>query len=66
MPSLLSHPAVPVAIVSAVGTRSVSIRLFLAGAIFSILPDADVIGFRFGISYDHLFSISNRPTSRSS
>jgi inner membrane protein len=54
MPSLFSHPAVPFAIVSAVGTRSVSIRLFLAGVIFAILPDADVIGFRFGIPYDHL------------
>lgn len=54
MPSLLSHPAVPFAIVSAVGTRIVSLRLFLAAAVFAVLPDADVIGFRFGISYDHL------------
>jgi inner membrane protein len=54
MPSLLSHPAVPAAIVGVAGFRKVSLRLFLAGAIFSILPDADVIGFRFGIPYDHL------------
>jgi inner membrane protein len=54
MPSLLSHPAVPVAIVSAVGMRRISLRLFLAGAVFSVLPDADVIGFHFGIPYDHL------------
>ena len=54
MPSLLSHPAVPVAIISVAGIHRVSIRLLLAGAIFSILPDADVIGFRFGIPYDHL------------
>ena len=54
MPSLLSHPAVPVAIASVAGIRRVSLRLLLAGAVFSILPDADVIGFRFGIPYDHL------------
>ncbi len=55
MPTILSHPVVPVAIVSAVGTRRVSLRLVVAGAIFSILPDADVIGFRWGIPYDHPF-----------
>ena len=55
MPSLLAHPAVPFAIVSAAGMRRVSLRLFWAGIIFSILPDADVIGFRFGIPYDHIF-----------
>ena len=54
MPSLISHPAVPVAIVSVAGSRRVSLRLFWAAAIFSILPDADVIGFRLGIPYDHL------------
>lgn len=53
MPSIFSHPAVPLAIVSAVGIHRVSLRLVLAGALFSILPDADVIGFRFGIPYDH-------------
>ena len=54
MPTLISHPAVPLAIVAIAGFRNVSLRLLLAGALFSIIPDADAIGFRFGISYDHL------------
>jgi inner membrane protein len=54
MPSIFSYPAAPLAIVSAVGIHRVSLRLVFAGALFAILPDADVIGFRFGIPYDHL------------
>ena len=54
MPSVFSHPAVPLAIATAFGTHRVSLRLLLAAALFAILPDADVIGFRFGIAYDHL------------
>ena len=54
MPSVFSHPVVPLAIVTAVGSGKVSFRLFLAGVLFAIIPDADVIMFRFGISYDHL------------
>ena len=55
MPSVFSHPVVPLAIASVAGTSKVPFRLFLAGAIFAILPDADVLGFRFNIPYEHLF-----------
>lgn len=54
MPSVFSHPAVPVAIMTFAGARKVPLRLLIAGALFAVLPDLDVIGFRLGISYDHL------------
>lgn len=54
MPTILSHPAVPLAIGAALGTRRVTWRLLCAAALLSILPDADVIGFYLGVPYDHL------------
>lgn len=53
MPTVLSHPAVPLAIGLALGSRVVSGRLLLAGLVASVLPDLDVIGFRLGIGYAH-------------
>lgn len=42
---------VPLAIAAAAGGSRISPRLAIAGALFAVLPDADVIGFRFGIEY---------------
>ena len=53
VPTVLSHPAVPLAIGLALGSRVVSGRLLLAGVVASVLPDLDVIGFRLGIGYAH-------------
>ena len=55
MPSILTHPAVPVGIALACGTRIVPPRLLLAGVAASIIPDLDVIGLRFGIAYHDAF-----------
>jgi inner membrane protein len=52
MPTLLTHPAVPLAIGLALGTRTISRRLLLAGVALSVLPDLDVIAFQFGIPYE--------------
>jgi len=52
MASLFTHPVVPLAIGVALGTRMVSPRLLLAGIIGCMLPDADVIAFRFGVPYE--------------
>lgn len=41
----------PLAIAAAAGSGRVSPKLAIAGAVFAVLPDADVIGFRFGIEY---------------
>lgn len=51
MPTALTHPAVPLAIGLGLGRRIVSGRLLAAGAVASLLPDADVVGFRLGIPY---------------
>ncbi len=51
MPSLITHTAVPIALASVAGTRKVPPRLLAVAMAASILPDADVIGFSFGVHY---------------
>jgi inner membrane protein len=51
MPTLLSHPAVPLALGLGLGRQAVPARLLAAGAVASALPDLDVIAFRFGVPY---------------
>jgi len=51
LPSILSHPAVPLAIGAGLGARVIPRPLLAAGIIASTLPDLDVVGFAFGISY---------------
>ncbi len=51
MPTILTHPAVPLALSLAAGRKVVSTRLLLAGIAVSALPDVDVVAFRLGIPY---------------
>jgi len=51
MPTIFSHPAAPLAI--SPWFRQLPKSLIVVGAIASSLPDIDVIGFRFGIPYEH-------------
>lgn len=51
MPTIITHPAVPLAIGLGLGRRAVSGPLLAAGVVASILPDADVIGFSLGVPY---------------
>lgn len=55
MPTILSHPAVPLALNLGLGSDIISKRLLIAGALGSVLPDIDVVGFTFGIPYEHEF-----------
>ena len=55
MPTILSHPAVPLALNLGLGSDVISKRLLIAGALGSVLPDIDVVGFTFGIPYEHEF-----------
>ena len=55
MPSVLTHPAIPLAVASAYGRLYVPYRLLLAGVIASVLPDLDSIGLRLGVPYGALF-----------
>ena len=55
MPSVLTHPAVPLAIAGAYGRLYVPGRLLLAGVIAAVLPDIDSVGLRLGVPYGALF-----------
>ena len=55
MPSLISHAAVAVAAGVAFAPRDVPNQFRVFAILCSILPDADVIGFSFGIPYHHVF-----------
>jgi inner membrane protein len=51
MPTIFSHPAVPLGL--APWWRALPASLIATGAVISALPDADVAAFRFGIPYEH-------------
>jgi inner membrane protein len=51
MPTILSHPAVPLALGLGLGSRIIPPRLVLAGMLASIVPDFDVAGLYFGVPY---------------
>lgn len=63
MPSILSHPAVPLALGLALGQRIIPPRLLIVGLVASVLPDLDVLAFRLGIPYAH--SLGHRGASHS-
>ena len=52
MPTIISHAAVPLALGLGLGKKGIPRQLLLAGMAASMLPDADVILFRFGATYD--------------
>lgn len=51
MCSVLTHPAVPLALSAFLPRGAASPALLVAGAACSVIPDLDVIGFGFGVSY---------------
>jgi inner membrane protein len=51
MSSLLTHPAPVLALGVALGLRRIPPRLFILAVVFSLVPDFDSAGFRFGVSY---------------
>jgi inner membrane protein len=51
VPTILTHPAIPLALGLGLGQSVISRRLLMAGVAASILPDLDVIAFPLGISY---------------
>jgi len=53
--SILSHPAVALGLKPWFQHSSFPSRIWLLGAVCTILPDADVIAFRFGIPYGAMF-----------
>ncbi|MEO7728969.1 MAG: metal-dependent hydrolase [Burkholderiales bacterium] len=55
MPTILTHPVVPLAIGLGLGSGIVPPRLLIAGVMASIIPDLDVVSFRLDIPYDSAF-----------
>ncbi|MFM5930117.1 MAG: metal-dependent hydrolase [Novosphingobium sp.] len=51
MPTIVTHAIVPLTIASAAGRDRINPPIAMAGALLAMLPDADVLGFRFGIAY---------------
>ncbi|WP_417593576.1 metal-dependent hydrolase [Parasphingorhabdus sp.] len=51
MPTIMSHAAVPLAGALILGRSRLSLPVIATGLIFAMLPDADVIGFGFGVEY---------------
>lgn len=51
MPTIVTHAVVPLAVAAGVGTKRIPWRLATVGAALAMAPDADVIGFRFGVDY---------------
>ncbi len=51
MPTIFTHPAVPIALAVGLGRKAVPPRLLAVAIGVSILPDLDVIAFRLGIAY---------------
>ena len=51
MPTVFSHPAVPLALSYGLGRKAVPRRLLTLGIAASIVPDLDVVAFHFGIPY---------------
>jgi inner membrane protein len=55
MPSIMSHAVVPMALGLAVGRTRIPAPVILTGMVLAMLPDADVVGFKFGIAYADQF-----------
>lgn len=51
MPTIMSHAAVPIAATIMLGRGALPAPVIAAAIIVAMLPDADVIGFRFGMDY---------------
>lgn len=54
MCTVISHPAVPIALSVLLPANTASPSLLIAGAACSMIPDLDVVGFSFGIEYSDM------------
>ena len=53
MPSAFTHAAPALALIPAFARREPTARLWIAGVLCAAAPDLDVLGFAFGIPYEH-------------
>lgn len=55
MPTIITHAAVPLCLGVGLGMRTIPPRLLLTGVVLAMLPDADVLAFKFGVAYGNAF-----------
>ena len=55
MPTIITHAAVPLCLGLGLGTKVIPPRLLFAGIVLAMLPDADVLAFKFGVAYGNIF-----------
>lgn len=55
MPTIVTHATVPLCLGLGLGSRIIPPRLLLAGVAIAMLPDADVLAFKQGVAYGHVF-----------
>lgn len=51
MCTVITHPAIPIALSALLPQDTASSSLLIAAALCSVIPDLDVVGFEFGIKY---------------
>jgi inner membrane protein len=51
MPTIFTHAIIPLAAGLALGKDRIPLPVIVAGVALVMLPDADVVGFKFGIEY---------------
>lgn len=56
MPTIISHAVVPLALRFGIGEKRIPRPVLVAGVVAAMLPDADVILFRFGATYDSVWA----------
>lgn len=61
MPTVVTHAAVPLCIALGLGSKVIPPRLLFAGIILAMLPDADVLSFKFGVAYGNVLVIAGLP-----
>ena len=54
MCTVLTHPVVPVTLSALFPRSTLSRNVIIAGALCSVVPDLDVVGFALGVSYHEL------------
>lgn len=55
MATIFTHPAIALALSPLFGPAIQSKTVLLTGVLLTIVPDFDVVGFRLGIPYEHVF-----------
>lgn len=54
MPTIITHAAVPVCLGLGLGNKIIPTRLLFCGIAIAMLPDLDVLAFKFGIAYGNV------------